>query len=451
MPISIVVLILLGLAFFLHPRSAVPKPYFEIRPRYTNPTDQTLIKFLDMSTDLDRDLLTHAWFIDGRLVNTSRDHSGKLSVGNHSVQLVVSNGRFQSSFERIVSVESSSMYQQRKLLIPIKGICYSTGIFSWQPAFKPPEVEEMMEDLETIKREVGCNAIRIFGDFDIDMLECARRALSLGFKVIALSPRYVGSDSEETERKVIAFATRAQHLLNSAHSSASIVLFVANELTLDTKDLAEDRRDLGKKTTQLRLNRYLEKIANSVRAVFSGKISYAAGIWEDVEWDKLPFDMVALNMYLNSGNREDVLKRISDLQKTGRPVWITEFGSCTYQGAFQYGATAHEHLDYQPYSQEEQAAVIEATLLLLNSTNVNGCFLYKYKAYKPDDRESYGVLKFDNGSFRRKLSYYIYQSYVPIGQNGSPILLPIAHREFLGDDLFTANPLRTPYTLRKFF
>ena len=409
----ITILIVLGVAHHLRPRNSVPNAHFEVKPKYINPTDQTLIRFVDMSTDPDNDLLIYAWFIDGKLVNRSRNYSGMLPVGSHTVELVVSDREARSSFERVVTVESSSLYGPRELLIPIKGICYNAGIYSWQPAFKPPEIEEMIEDLEVIRCELGCNAIRIFGDFETDMLECARQALSQGFKVIALSPRYIGLDTEETERRVTDFARKVQHLLNLAQPSTSIVLFVGNELTLDTKDLADDRRDLRTQMTHLRLNRYLEKVAKSVRAVFDGTISYAAGIWEDVQWDLLPFDVVALNVYLNAENHEAVLKRISDLQRTGRPMWITEFGSCTYQGAFQYGGMAHDHLDFQAYSQEEQAAVIEKTLKLLNEAKVNACFLYKYKACKPDDRGSYGILRFDGGRFARKLSFYLYKSYLP--------------------------------------
>jgi len=195
----------------------------------------------------------------------------------------------------------------------------------------------------------------------------------------------------------------------------------------------------------------MTKIAKTVRAVFNCRISYAAGTWEDVEWDKLPFDIAAMNIYLNSGNREEVLKRISDLRKTGRPVWVTEFGSCTYQGAFQYGATAYEYLDYQPYSQEEQAAVIEVTLLLLNSANVNACFLWKYKAYKTDDRGNYGILKFDGARFNRKPSFYIYQSYVPIVQNGPRTFFLVAHHEFTDEDPRVGMILQPLRALRQLY
>jgi exo-beta-1,3-glucanase (GH17 family) len=405
----LLIALVLGATYWLRPKSSAPKPLFEVKPKYINPTDSTVIRFIAEPTETEDSPATYKWLIDGTFVNSTRDHWCRLPAGNHTVRLIISHEETQTSYERTITVERSNLYPQMKLVIPIKGICYNIGVSQWQPAFRPPETEEMIEDLKVIRDELGCNAIRIFGDFETEMLECARTALSMGFTTVALSPRYIGVDTDETERRLMDFAAKANSLINQ--SSAHVILFIGNELTLDTKDLAEDKTNLGRPATQLRLNQYLQRITNNIRQVFKGQVSYAAGHWEDVRWNELPFDIAAMNVYLNAYNTETMLERIYELQRTRKPVWITEFGSCTYSGAFQYGGTAYEQLRDQEYSQEAQAAAISATLNLLNETKVDACFLWKYKAYKLDDRESYGILRFDGTGFSRKLGFYIYASY----------------------------------------
>jgi len=50
-----------------------------------------------------------------------------------------------------------------------------------------------------------------------------------------------------------------------------------------------------------------------------------------------------------------MLRRIADSQKYGKPVYATEVGCGTYEGAARCGGNMAEQFGTQPYSQLEQA------------------------------------------------------------------------------------------------
>jgi hypothetical protein len=61
--IIVILLVLAGLgaAYQFRLFNRPPKADFEIQPKYINPTDETLIKFINKSSDPDGDQLTFAW------------------------------------------------------------------------------------------------------------------------------------------------------------------------------------------------------------------------------------------------------------------------------------------------------------------------------------------------------------------------------------------------------
>ena len=93
------------------------------------------------------------------------------------------------------------------------------------------------------------------------------------------------------------------------------------------------RRTRGRAATSF--NAFLAEIAADARARFHGPITYASGVWEDVDWT--PFDVVAVDAYRDCNNastyREDLRRQF----RHGKPVVITEFGCCTYRGAADRG------------------------------------------------------------------------------------------------------------------
>lgn len=160
--------------------------------KYIAPTDRDMILFLNNSTDPDGDPLTYSWFVDGRLVNNTKDHWTKLIQGNHTVRLVVSDGMKEDSATVVLPVDPAQLsnYSKRQLSVPLKGIAYHIGRYFMGDYGKPPADDEIPETLTVIRDELGCNAILLWGGYEDVMVRCAKAAINMGFKEIFLIPRY---------------------------------------------------------------------------------------------------------------------------------------------------------------------------------------------------------------------------------------------------------------------
>jgi hypothetical protein len=283
---------------------------------------------------------------------------------------------------------------------------------------------------------LNCNAIRICGDFEEALAECTELAVEKEFDIVLLSPRYRKTPSgrdvtiEEHVRKVIDFSKRAERLRQSSGSS-EIILVVGNELCLDTVGIYdgptyEDRQrqiseNWRKPEYFEKLNFYLKQIVDGVRQNFRGRITYAkggggnrGGGWENVKWNELGFDIVSSNEYMESYwfTRDEQVEAIQDLQ-VGKPVFVTEYGCATYEGAGQYGAGGDSlnRFANKKYSQEEQARYIIEAADLYRAAGVDGIFHFTFVEKKDDDAISSGILEYRREeTYRRKLGFWALQS-----------------------------------------
>src|SRR5262249_59650575 len=90
-------------------------------------------------------------------------------------------------------------------------------------------------ELQIIRDDLHCNAVRLIGQ-DVDRLvQVAERALALGLEVW-LSPALWGRSPEETLHYDVASAERAERLRR--HHPHRLVLVLGNELTLMMYGLA---------------------------------------------------------------------------------------------------------------------------------------------------------------------------------------------------------------------
>jgi hypothetical protein len=92
------------------------------------------------------------------------------------------------------------------------------------------------------------------------------------------------------------------------------------------------------------LSGYLAEAAAVVREHFHGKVTYAAGPWEFIDWT--PFDFVAVDAYRQEGNRAKFGEEIREHFKHGKPVVATEFGCTTYVGAGDRGGMGWAIVDF---------------------------------------------------------------------------------------------------------
>ena len=442
--VVVVIAVISGVAYNLRMFNRPPKASFTYRTptrtlKYIAPTDRDLIMFTNESTDPETppEKLICNWYVryngtgDWKLLNTSRDHWGKLPVSNekgHEIKLIVSDGMKEDSTSAILPVDPAyvSQYTEKKLGISIKGI----GVF-WGERFAgewgtPPSYEEIKESLTVIRNELRCTAIRIISDYEDTVLQATRLALEQQFDKILVSPRYRrvapdnDTDIEEHARRVIAFSEKVEA---TRGNSNSLILAVGNELTLDVRGIYDGttmgdrveqiRLNQGKKEFDDRLNLYLKKIIEGVRKNYRGKITYCQTNYENVNWKDLGFDVVGMNRYFMPAieTEQKYIGQIGSLKDFGKPVYITETGSATYEGVGLYGGGAWHRYKGEPYSQEEQAKNIAKNIELISKGGADAVFLLSFLERQMRDEVSGGILRYYKTSLhRRKLGFYAYQS-----------------------------------------
>ncbi|MGW3494811.1 hypothetical protein [Streptomyces sp. NPDC001020] len=86
---------------------------------------------------------------------------------------------------------------------------------------------------------------------------------------------------------------------------------------------------------QERLNDFLSQIAATVRTHFGGQVTYASAPWEFVDWR--PFDLVGIDAYRACYNADSFREELRGQLAHGKPVAVTEYGTCAYQGAGDRG------------------------------------------------------------------------------------------------------------------
>jgi hypothetical protein len=232
-----------------------------------------------------------------------------------------------------------------------KGINYDVGTFargkesSSRDFFEPNIVKR---EMEIIKNELNCNSIRISGQNIERLTIAAEYALVQGLEVW-FSPSLVDADEEETLNYFTECAKAAEGLRKQWPN----VIFVSGcELTFFMKGLVEGNTAFDRintfmkpwkllKSTILKgsfnklLNAFLLKANIVIREQFYGKLTYASGPWENVDWAL--FDFVGVDYYREKFNKKTYREKLRGYFKFGKPVIITEFGCCTYRGAEDKG------------------------------------------------------------------------------------------------------------------
>ncbi|WP_345676342.1 hypothetical protein [Yinghuangia aomiensis] len=143
-----------------------------------------------------------------------------------------------------------------------------------------------------------------------------------------------------------------------------------------------------------RLNAFLVQAATTVRAHFGGRVTYAAGSWEPVDWE--PFDLVGVDAYRDARNAGDFRTYLRELRSHGKPVAITEYGTCAYRGAGDLGGMAWQPPPGAIPDEDEQARYLDELLDIFEDEGVDAALWFSFANYdKPLDRDiaSYGVVR----------------------------------------------------------
>lgn len=218
----------------------------------------------------------------------------------------------------------------------LKGVCYDVGAvmgFNWRPHFDPKEVHR---EIEIIKTDLHCNAIRISG-LSIDRLTTAAEdALKQGLEVW-LSPLMWDKSPERTLSYVTKAAGAAESLRQNYGDK--LVFSVGSELTLFMQGIIKGKYlvsriknpDFGPiikaGAHNKPLNAFLTKANEAVISVFRGKVTYCSLVWEAVDWNL--FDYVGVDHYRIERIKNQYIDMLKPAFAHGKPVVITEFGCST--------------------------------------------------------------------------------------------------------------------------
>ncbi|MFE4579726.1 abortive phage infection protein, partial [Streptomyces chartreusis] len=165
---------------------------------------------------------------------------------------------------------------------------------------------------------------------------------------------------------------------------------------------------------QRRLARFTAKAAAVGRSVFHGRLSYAAAQdeeFEPVDWRL--FDIIGIDYYSYFRDPSDYVRELSRHLRWGKPLAITEFGTCAYVGAPETAGMGWNIVDYtkEPNeikgdpvrSERTQAAYLVDLLDVFESMDLYAAMAFEFVTpdapHRPDnprydlDLASYAITK----------------------------------------------------------
>ena len=304
--------------------------------------------------------------------------------------------------------------------VRLKGVSYDVGRElggNWRPVF---DMHVVHRELEIIGGDLHCNAVRICGRDIARLLAAGEDALKLGLEVW-LSPELWNKNPKRTLAYVLEAATAAESL--RSRWPGRVVFSVGSELTLFMRGIIPGRSLIGRvrkfRKRAIRgmnsdvlksdvLNEFLREACREVREVFHGDVTYAALIWEAVDWSM--FDVVGIDHYRDSRVKDRYVEMMRPIFEHRKPVVVTEFGMRSYVGAESSGTLGfgivsipsmvlhklpivghfvRTRLKGHPVRDESlQAREIVETLEELDAAGVDGAFVCTFVDYlAPNDHQ----------------------------------------------------------------
>jgi hypothetical protein len=287
--------------------------------------------------------------------------------------------------------------------LAVKGINYDVGTYTrGKEAASSRELFDLAivkREIEIIKNDLHCNAIRISGQ-DLERLTTAAEfAIQEGLEVW-FSPTLIDASEQET---LIYFTECAKAAEKLREQSPNVIFIAGCELTFFMNGLVLGNTSFERISTFMspwrllkntivkgsfhkRLNRFLTKAVKVIREHFHGQVTYASGPWENVDWGL--FDVVGIDYYREAHNKKTYREKLRTYCKHGKPVVILEFGCCTYKGAEDKGGYGWAIVDRSKtpnqlkgdFIRDENVQVeyIQELLDIFVEEKVNGAFLFTF-------------------------------------------------------------------------
>lgn len=312
-----------------------------------------------------------------------------------------------------------------------KGITYDTGFPSRGTTTREPvEPEIVQQEMRIIHDDLHCNAVRITGGYAERLKLAATHAARAGLEVW-ISPFTNGLTQEELLDLLRDCSIHGEQLRKGG---AEVVLLTGSELSLfvpgflpgDTleqrvasiADPVRIRSIIGE--ARARINDFLRRAVEIVRANFGGAVTYASLPLEGVDW--APFDIISTDAaYRTKATaahfRDNIRAFVARGRELGKPVAITEFGCTTHRGAgdggsdsLGEGAIIEWDESARPVrlkgeyvrDEEEQANYLREVLEIFQAEGVDYAFVNTFARYdlphssNPSvdfDMASFGIVK----------------------------------------------------------
>jgi len=313
-----------------------------------------------------------------------------------------------------------------------KGITFDTGFFSAGTSTREPfDAEIVRREMRIIRDDLHCNAVRVTGGDPERLKIAATYAADAGLEVW-LCPFTNGLTQDEL---LDLLADCAEHAERLRRSGAEVVMLTGSELSLFTvgflpgdtlqerlalvADPLRVRAIIGE--VRVRINDFLRRAVDVVRARFGGKVSYASLSLEGVDWAR--FDIISTDSAYRTAATaarfsETIRAFVAQGRAQGKPVAITEFGCTTHRGAANGGGDLDLVVwgdDGRPArlkgeyvrDEDEQATYLREVLEVFAAEGVDDAFVNTFARYdlphRSDphtdfDMASFGVVKVLDGT-----------------------------------------------------
>jgi hypothetical protein len=287
-----------------------------------------------------------------------------------------------------------------------RGINYDTGFLPGDSISRRTFTQDTVRhEMAVIAGELHCDAVRISGRDPERLSTAARFAADAGMEVW-FAPFPVDLPTDQLLPFFAGCASRAETL---RRAGAEVVFVAGCELSafcggfipgdtygdrlqaMATADL-EWWTSLG--PVRERLNDFLARTAATVRTHFGGQVTYASGPWEFVDWT--PFDIVGVDAYRAAYNADTFRAELRQHFSHGKPVAVTEYGTCAYRGAGERGGMAWQVPAGAVPDEDEQVRYLTELLDIFESEGVDTALWFTFAGYnRLGDAAlgSYGVVR----------------------------------------------------------
>jgi hypothetical protein len=293
-----------------------------------------------------------------------------------------------------------------------RGINYDTGFFNaGTNTHEPFDPEQVRREMRIIRDDLHCTAVRITGG-DPDRLEIAANHAADAGLAVWFCP-FTNDLTQDALLDLLAdCAGRAERIrrrgaevvfLTGAEISLFTIGFLPGETLAERLALVADPQRLRPMIGEMRprINDFLRRAVDLVRARFGGPVSYASVPLDGVDWT--PFDIMATD----AGYRTAAMApRYRDLMRTfveqgraqGKPVAITEFGCATYRGASDAGGTGDALIAYEDgrpvrlkdevvRDEQELVTYLREVLEVFDTEGIDAAFLYTFARFDLPHRD----------------------------------------------------------------